>query len=134
MTTTHGENFCRRYWCRKRSISYSAFKTNWWASSIRNLRDDERSLRKRYLGVIILKKDKDAVRGFGSHSRRDHTDFTFDWRMNLNKEVDNAQVHLLRIWNRNGFQHSIYLEATVDPALMIDFAEPYQMMPTLESL
>lgn len=41
--------------------------------------------------VIIMAKAKDAVCGFVSHSRRDRTEFTFDWLMNVKKEAETAQ-------------------------------------------
>lgn len=54
--------------------------------------------------------------------------------MSLNKESDTAHVYLLRVWDLNWLQHAIFLDATVDPALLIDCAEPHPLFLTREFL
>lgn len=63
--------------------------------STRDFRNVESSLRERFRGVINLTKAKEAVRGFVSNPRRYHTEFTFDWLMNL-KEFETALVYIIR--------------------------------------
>lgn len=103
-------------------------------ASIRSFRDVKSSLHKLCREVITLKKAKDSDRVFGSHFRRDRTEFTFYWLMNLNKEIETTQLYFLRVWDRNFLQNFIFMDATVDSALMIDCAEPYPMVLTRESL